>query len=308
MNLIWVIPAEGSGACASNFLRHAGRDPPGLRPFVFQLVSPRFIGGRAKRGKSMNPPKLLVQGVTKVYHDGRRSLEALSPIDLAIATGEFVSIIGPSGCGKSTLFNIIAGVEKASSGVIAIDGNAEEVRAGKAGYMPQQPLLLPWRTVEENVMLGLDIRHTPRKKAQQEAYELLKRFGLADFTRNYPATLSGGMRQRVALLRTVLFNRDFLLLDEPFGALDALTRLSSQMWLLDLWQEFHSSVLFITHDVREAILLSDRIYVFSARPGRVLRIVEVELPRPRLPEQLAWEQSVQLEQQLVTLLLKEQQL
>lgn len=155
-------------------------------------------------------------------------------------------------------------------------------------------------------MLGLDIRHTPRKKAQQEAYELLKRFGLADFAQDYPATLSGGMRQRIALLRTVLFNHDFLLLDEPFGALDALTRLSSQMWLLNLWQDFHASVLFITHDVREAILLSDRIYVFSARPGRVLRLVEVDLPRPRQPEQLAWAQSVQLEQELVTLLLKEQ--
>jgi len=254
----------------------------------------------------MDPPKLLVQGVTKTYRDGRRSLEALAPIDLAIATGEFVSIIGPSGCGKSTLFNMIAGVEKASSGVIAIDGNAEEARAGKSGYMPQQPLLLPWRTIEENVMLGLDIRHTPRKQAQQEAYELLKRFGLADFAQDYPATLSGGMRQRIALLRTVLFNHDFLLLDEPFGALDALTRLSSQVWLLDLWQEYHASVLFITHDVREAILLSDRIYVFSARPGRVLRIVEVDLPRPRQPVQLAWAQSIQLEQELVTLLLKEQ--
>jgi ABC-type nitrate/sulfonate/bicarbonate transport system ATPase subunit len=254
----------------------------------------------------MDPPKLLVQGVTKIYRDGRRSLEALAPIDLAVATGEFVSIIGPSGCGKSTLFNIIAGVEKASSGIITIDGSAGEARAGKSGYMPQQPLLLPWRTIEENVMLGLDIRHTPRKKARQEAYELLKRFGLADFAQNYPATLSGGMRQRIALLRTVLFNHDFLLLDEPFGALDALTRLSSQMWLLDLWQDFHSSVLFITHDVREAILLSDRIYVFSARPGRVLRLVEVDLPRPRQPEQLVWAQSVQLEQELVTLLLKEQ--
>jgi ABC-type nitrate/sulfonate/bicarbonate transport system ATPase subunit len=256
----------------------------------------------------MSPPKLLVQGVTKVYRDGRRSLEALAPINLTVATGEFVSIIGPSGCGKSTLFNIVAGVEKPSSGLIAIDGATDAVRAGKSGYMPQQPLLLPWRTVEENVMLGLDVRHVPRKKAQQDARELLKRFGLADFAQNYPATLSGGMRQRVALLRTVLFNRDFLLLDEPFGALDALTRLSSQLWLLDLWHEFHSSVLFITHDVREAILLSDRIYVFSARPGRVLRTVEIGLPRPRQPEQLAWEQSVQLEQELVTLLLKEQKL
>ena len=256
----------------------------------------------------MDPPKLLVQRVTKVYRNGRRSLEAIASIDLAVAVGEFVSVIGPSGCGKSTLFNIIAGVEKASSGLIAIDGEADVVRAGKSGYMPQQPLLLPWRTVEENVMLGLDVRRVPRKKAQQGAYELLKRFGLADFAQHYPATLSGGMRQRVALLRTVLFNRNFLLLDEPFGALDALTRLSSQMWLLDLWQEFHASVLFITHDVREAIFLSDRIYVLSARPARVLRMVEVDLPRPRRPEQLALEPSVQLEQELVTLLLKEQQL
>jgi ABC-type nitrate/sulfonate/bicarbonate transport system ATPase subunit len=173
--------------------------------------------------------------------------------------------------------------------------------------MPQQPLLLPWRSVEENVLLGLDIRHVPRKQAQQEARELLKRFGLAEFAQNYPATLSGGMRQRVALLRTALFNSSFLLLDEPFGALDALTRLSLQMWLLDLWQTFHSSVLFITHDVREAILLSKRIYVLSARPARVLRVVTVDLPYPRRQEHLALERAVQLEQELVALLMKEQQ-
>jgi ABC-type nitrate/sulfonate/bicarbonate transport system ATPase subunit len=254
----------------------------------------------------MDAPKLLVQGVTKIFRTGRQSLDVLASIDLAIAAGEFVSLIGPSGCGKSTLFNIIAGVEQPTSGMIAIDGDAEHVRTGKTGYMPQQPLLLPWRTVEENVMLGLDVRHVPRKKARYEANELLKHFGLAEFAHNYPSTLSGGMRQRVALLRTVLFNRSFLLLDEPFGALDALTRLACQMWLLDLWQEVHSSVLFITHDVREAMLLSDRIYVLSARPARVLRIVDVDLPRPRQPEQLALEQAVQLEQELMSLLLKEQ--
>lgn len=155
-------------------------------------------------------------------------------------------------------------------------------------------------------MLGLDVRRVPRGKAQMEAHELLKRFGLAEFAQSYPAMLSGGMRQRVALLRTVLFNADFLLLDEPFGALDALTRLSLQMWLLELWQTFHSSVLFITHDVREAILLSDRIYVLSARPARVLRVVEVNLPRPRRQENLALAEAVQLEQELVALLMKEQ--
>ncbi len=255
----------------------------------------------------MEPPKLLVEGVSKVFRDGRKSLETLASIDLVVNLGEFVTVIGPSGGGKSTLFNIVAGVDQPSSGVVAIDGDATGVRAGKSGYMPQQPLLLPWRTVEENVMLGLDVRRVPRKKAQQEAQELLKRFGLAEFAHNYPATLSGGMRQRVALLRTVLFNSSFLLLDEPFGALDALTRLSLQMWLLELWQTFHSSVLFITHDVREAILLSDRIYVLSSRPARVLRVVEVDLPRPRRSEHLALGQAVRLEQELVALLMKEQQ-
>lgn len=254
----------------------------------------------------MDPPKLQVQAVTKTFHAGRQHLETLASIDLTVAVGEFVSLIGPSGCGKSTLFNIIAGVEEPDAGAIAIDGESDGSRAGKSGYMPQQPLLLPWRTVEENVMLGLDVRRVARKEAQQEAFKLLKRFGLEEFAGHYPATLSGGMRQRVALLRTVLFHRSFLLLDEPFGALDALTRLASQIWLLNVWQEFHSSVLFITHDVREAILLSDRIYVLSARPARVLRVVEVDLSRPRKPEHLALGEAVQLEQELIALLMKEQ--
>jgi ABC-type nitrate/sulfonate/bicarbonate transport system ATPase subunit len=256
--------------------------------------------------RSMEPPKLLVERVSKTYRDGRKSLETLASIDLVVNAGEFVTVIGPSGCGKSTLFNIVAGVDQPTSGIVAINGDTTGARAGKSGYMPQQPLLLPWRSVEENVMLGLDVRRVPRKKAQFEARELLKRFGLAEFAQNYPATLSGGMRQRVALLRTVLFNSAFLLLDEPFGALDALTRLSLQMWLLELWQTFHSSVLFITHDVREAILLSDRIYVLSSRPARVLRVVEVDLARPRRSENLALESAVRLEQELVTLLMKEQ--
>ena len=256
----------------------------------------------------METSKLQVQGVTKTFHQGRQSLETLASIDLAVEVGEFVTVIGPSGCGKSTLFNIVAGIETPDAGMIAIDGEANSTRAGKTGYMPQQPLLLPWKTVEENVVLGLDVRRVPHKKALVEAHALLKRFGLMDFAQYYPAALSGGMRQRVALLRTVLFNRSFLLLDEPFGALDALTRLSCQVWLLDVWQEFHSSVLFITHDVHEAILLSNRIYVLSARPARVLRVVDVPLPYPRQTEQLASAHAVQLEQELMTLLLKEQQL
>lgn len=256
----------------------------------------------------MQQPKLLLQGVTKSFRQGRQALATLDAVDLEVAQGEFVSLIGPSGCGKSTLFTIIAGLERPDAGELAIDGDRDSQRTGKAGYMPQQPLLLPWRTVEENVMLGLDVRRVPRVKAREQARELLKHFGLADFAQHYPATLSGGMRQRVALLRTVLFNSQFLLLDEPFGALDALTRLACQMWLLDLWQEVHASVLFITHDVREAILLSDRIYVLSARPARVLMVADVPLERPRRAELLSDTRAIDLEQELVSLLLKEQPL
>lgn len=256
----------------------------------------------------METPKLQVQGVAKTFRQGRQTLETLASIDLTVMPGEFVTLIGPSGCGKSTLFNIIAGIETQDSGTIAIDGEVARERAGRTGYMPQQPLLLPWKTVEENVVLGLDVRRVPRKTALTEACELLKRFGLLEFAGYYPPKLSGGMRQRVALLRTVLFHRSFLLLDEPFGALDALTRLVCQLWLLDVWQEFSSSVLFITHDIREAILLSNRVYVLSARPARVLRVVDVALPYPRHPESLASPQAAQLEQELMSLLLKEQSL
>ena len=158
--------------------------------------------------------------------------------------------------------------------------------------MPQKPLLLPWKTVEENVMLGLDVRHVPRKQAQAEARELLKRFGLLEFAQHSPATLSGGMSQRVALLRTVLFNPGFLLLDEPFGALDALTRLSCQMWLLDVWQEFHASVLFITHDVREALMVASRVALL--KDGALdLLLTPREFLKARTPEALAFLASLE---------------
>jgi ABC-type nitrate/sulfonate/bicarbonate transport system ATPase subunit len=256
----------------------------------------------------MQQPRLLLRGVSKSFRQGRHWLRVLQALDLEVAQGEFVSLIGPSGCGKSTLFNIIAGLEQPDGGSLTIEGDAGLQRAGKTGYMPQQPLLLPWRTVEENVLLGLDVRHIPRRQALARARELLRHFGLAAFAQSYPSTLSGGMRQRVALLRTVLFNAEFLLLDEPFGALDALTRLSCQMWLLQLWQEVHASVLFITHDVREALLLSDRIYVLSARPATLLRVLQVDLQRPRHAGQLASSRALQLEQELLSLLVKEQAL
>ncbi|GLV55199.1 ABC transporter ATP-binding protein [Dictyobacter sp. S3.2.2.5] len=260
------------------------------------------------QNKHEDAPKLIVKGVSRTYRDGKRLLDVLEPLDLTVGRGEFVSLIGPSGCGKSTLFNIVAGVDEPTSGTLAIDGDWQGKRAGCVGYMPQQPLLLPWRTVEENVLLGLDVLRLPRRESQQQARDVLKRFGLHEFADSYPDTLSGGMRQRIALLRTVLFNSSFLLLDEPFGALDALTRITLQMWLLDLLQMYHSSVLFITHDVREAILLSDRIYVLSARPASVLRVVDIDLPRPRRQEMLTEDTAIHLERELLSQLVKEQPL
>ncbi|GCE23036.1 ABC transporter ATP-binding protein [Dictyobacter kobayashii] len=250
--------------------------------------------------------KIELQQISKSFMHGKKRIEVLKPLDMSVAPGEFISIVGPSGCGKSTLFNIIAGLEEASDGTIAIDGEIRRKRTGSIGYMPQRPALMPWRTVEENILLGPDVRRKPRQETQAQARELLLRFGLADFAHQYPSTLSGGMQQRVALLRTVLFHQEFLLLDEPFGALDALTRLKMQMWLLELWESFHSSVLFITHDVREALLLSDKIYVLSMRPATILRVVTVDLPRPRRSAHLAEPGAVRLEQELLGLLLGEE--
>ncbi|QBD77189.1 ABC transporter ATP-binding protein [Ktedonosporobacter rubrisoli] len=249
--------------------------------------------------------RLSVQGVSKVYRVNRQELAVLRSIDLSVAAGEFVTIIGPSGCGKTTLLHIVAGLEEPDEGAVVIDGMEGAKRVGQVGYMLQQPLLLPWRTVEENVCLGLDIRREPHQQARRRARQYLEQFGLLDFAWHYPDALSGGMSQRVALLRTFLFHSSFLLLDEPFGALDALTRLSTELWLLNLWQEFKASILFITHDIREAIFLSDRIYVLSRRPAQVAYAIPVDLPRPRHPEHLASKNAVALEQELVAYLMKE---
>ena len=209
-------------------------------------------------------------------------LQALSGIDLAIDSGRFVSLLGPSGCGKSTLFNIIAGLLQPTAGRVLIDGNDATGTIGRVGYMLQKDLLLNWRTVLDNVILGMEIKGVPRREARRRALPLLQKYGLAGFEHLHPDVLSGGMRQRAALFRTLLFDTDVILLDEPFGALDALTRGQMQEWLLKLWADFGKTVVFVTHDVDEAIYLSDQIHVMGARPGRVLETIAVDLPRPRL--------------------------
>ncbi|WP_119068821.1 ABC transporter ATP-binding protein [Aggregatilinea lenta] len=234
-----------------------------------------------------NPPQpdsapcLDVRGVSKTFRDGGHDVQALADVSLSAQPGELITIIGPSGSGKSTLFNLITGLAQPDSGEIIINGAPIGHRTGRVGYMPQRDLLLPWRTVLNNVILGPELDGRPRKEARQRARDLMPLFGLDGFEDAFPDTLSGGMRQRAALLRTFLTDRDVLLLDEPFGALDALTRRDLQRWLLDVWQRFRKTILFITHDVEEAVFLGDRVLVFSARPGRIVRELHVDLPRPR---------------------------
>ncbi|HUY79829.1 MAG TPA: ABC transporter ATP-binding protein [Ktedonobacterales bacterium] len=216
------------------------------------------------------PPLLRVDGVWMRYRSQRGGwLSALDGVNLSLAEGEFVALVGPSGCGKSTLLSIIAGLEAPTGGEVVLRGEPGVQRLGRVGYMPQRDLLLPWRDALGNAIAGLEAQGTPRGEARSRARALFADFGLSGFERAYPATLSGGMRQRVAFARTALVARDLLLLDEPFGALDALTRASLQRWLGAVWARLGMTCLLVTHDVDEALLLADRIYVMTARPGHI---------------------------------------
>ena len=229
----------------------------------------------------MPAPKLLVDQVSMAFATPTGSFQALAPVTLSIPRGRFVSLIGPSGCGKSTIFNIIAGLLEPSGGRVLIDGMDATGTIGRVGYMLQKDLLLPWRTVLDNVILGMEVQGVPLREARDRALPLLHRYGLSDFEYLYPSSLSGGMRQRAALLRTLLFDADVILLDEPFGALDAQTKLQLQEWLMQLWSDFGKTVVFVTHDVEEAIFLSDEVNVMSTRPGRIVETIAVSIERPR---------------------------
>lgn len=225
--------------------------------------------------------RLQIQDLTKSFRRGASALDVLAGLHLHAAPGEFVSVLGPSGCGKSTLFNLIVGLLQPDAGRIQVDGVSIDGNTRAFAYMQQKDLLLPWRTVLGNVLLGPEIEGRPRAESRDEAVQLLEQLGLKGFERSYPAQLSGGMRQRAALIRTLLLKKDMLLLDEPFGALDAMTRAVMQSILLDIWQQWRQTILLITHDVDEALLCSDRIYVLTARPATVKEEVAVPLPRPR---------------------------
>ena len=230
-------------------------------------------------------PLLELRGLSKRFG----AVQALDGFGLDVQPGEFVTVVGPSGCGKSTLFNIVAGLDEPDDGgILRFKGrgcHAKEL-LGQVSFMPQRDLLLPWRNVVDNAILANEIEGANRREARAKALSMLPEFGLAGFEKQYPHQLSGGMRQRVALMRTFLFERELMLLDEPFGALDALTRSMMQRWLLDVWQRHRRTILFITHDVDEAIFLGDRVVVMTARPGAVKLMREVNLPRPRAAELL----------------------
>lgn len=230
----------------------------------------------------MSKIKVELSGVSQQFtRTGADVFTALEKVTIRIEAGRFVSLIGPSGCGKSTIFNIVAGLQQPTEGEVIINGRESTGMVGAVGYMLQKDLLFPWRTVLENIVLGMEVRGVTRKQARDYALPFLEKYGLGGFADAYPQALSGGMRQRAALLRTLLFDSEVILLDEPFGALDAQTRSHMQEWLLQIWQDFQKTVIFVTHDVEEAVYLSDEIYVMAARPGRVISHIDVPLERPR---------------------------
>ncbi|MBB3641666.1 MULTISPECIES: ABC transporter ATP-binding protein [unclassified Variovorax] len=260
-----------------------------------EVMPPAAVGDTA-------PPMLELVNVWKRFGDAQARTVAVSSVNLRIAKGEFVTLVGPSGCGKSTLFNMIAGLLPPDDDGSLLFGGAPQRDGqllGKVSFMPQRDLLFPWRTVLDNAILALEVEGVPRKEARERARAMLPEFGLAGFAGHYPHQLSGGMRQRVALMRTFLFERDLMLLDEPFGALDALTRSRMQHWLLEIWARHRRTVLFITHDIDEAIVLGDRVLVMSARPGTVKSETAIDLPRPRDPSVVLTPEFIRIKQRLL---------
>lgn len=224
---------------------------------------------------------LSIEGVRKEYQVRGKRVVALESVDLDIREGEFVTIVGPSGCGKSTLLNLIVGLLRSSGGRIVFNGAAIDGICTQIGYVTQKDNLFPWRTLVENVEIALEIRGMARVSRRSQAEELIERVGLRGFEDHYPHELSGGMRQRANIIRTLIYDPELILMDEPFGPLDAQTRIVLQDELLKLWSTTKKTIIFITHDLIEAITLADRVVLMSSRPGRIKAIEQVSIARPR---------------------------
>jgi len=228
-------------------------------------------------------PRVELANVNKTFVTRDREVQALQPTDLTVEAQEFVALVGPSGCGKSTILNMIAGLLQPSGGVVRYDGAPVEGVNRQVGYMTQKDTLLPWRSAADNIRISLELkcRAVPRRASDARVAQMIDLVGLGGFERHYPAELSGGMRKRVALARTLIYEPETLLMDEPFGALDAQLKLLMLDQLQELTQQRRMTVVFVTHDLGEAITLADRVVVFSARPGRIRAIRPVNMPRPR---------------------------
>ena len=248
---------------------------------------------------------ILVDHLRVRFGRNAAAVEAVSDVSMEVKPGEFVSIIGPSGCGKSTLLNVVAGFVQPSEGNVSMDGKATDKPGADRGMVFQQYSLFPWLTVRKNVEFGLKQKGMAASQREQAARTLLGLAGLLAFENHYPDQLSGGMKQRVGIVRALATSPQVLLMDEPFGALDAQTRVVMQQILTNMWQRFRISVLFITHDIDESIFLSDRVYVMTARPGRIKAEIPIALPRPRTPDMALSPEFLQIKQQLRDLISEE---
>lgn len=225
--------------------------------------------------------KIQVRDITKLYEVGGKRFEALGGVSLDVAENEFVTVVGPSGCGKSTLMNILGGLDEPTSGSAVVDGKEVRGPSPERGIIFQQYALFPWLTVRQNVEFGLKTARVPADERRRTAQHFIEMVGLADFADSLPKTLSGGMKQRCAIARAYAMDPSILLMDEPFGALDALSRVRMQEHLLETWEQDRRTIVFITHDVDEAAFLANRVVVMAAKPGRIHRIIDVDLPYPR---------------------------
>lgn len=236
------------------------------------------------KSELMQSPKVRIQGVRKVFQTARGETIALDDFNLEIQNNEFICVVGPSGCGKSTILNILAGLDRATSGSVTVDGKEVNGPGPERGVVFQQYALFPWLTVKKNVEFGLKLKGMTREAVSKTADHYIKMVGLEEFKNSLPKELSGGMKQRVAIARAYAMKPELLLMDEPFGALDAQTRTQLQSELLQTWEEEKKTCFFITHDVDEAVMLAQRVIIMSARPGRIKSIVNIDIPYPRTQE------------------------
>jgi len=236
---------------------------------------------KSKGGRQLS---LELVNISKIYShlDRKEEIEAIREISFKIEDGEFISIIGPSGCGKTTLLRIISGLEQPSTGKIFLKEKEIERPYGQVGLIFQEYALFPWRTVIDNIDFGLEIKKVPKKRRKEMARFYLKKFNLGDFEDKFPKELSGGMKQRVAIARTLINDPELLLMDEPFGSLDSQTRNSMQEFLLKIWQETKKTILFVSHNIDESVFLSQKVFGLSARPGRTKLVLDIDLPYPRV--------------------------